>query len=71
MKEPRVKIRISGVARTGLDGRGPYRNKVLPEICGPIHDLSARGVNTVDLIIPRRSLFGLIDTVVNVNRLRL
>ena len=27
VKEPRVKIRISGVARTGLDGRGPYRNK--------------------------------------------
>jgi len=26
VKEPRVKIRISGVARTGLDGRGPYRN---------------------------------------------
>jgi hypothetical protein len=27
VKEPRVKIRISGVARAGLDGRGPYRNK--------------------------------------------
>ena len=27
VKEPRVKIRISGVARTGLDGIGPYRNK--------------------------------------------
>ena len=27
VKEPRVKIRISGVARTGLDGRGPCRNK--------------------------------------------
>ena len=27
VKEPRVKIRISGVARTGQDGRGPYRNK--------------------------------------------
>ena len=26
VKEPRVKIRISGVARTGQDGRGPYRN---------------------------------------------
>jgi len=26
VKEPRVKIRISGVARTGLDGIGPYRN---------------------------------------------
>jgi len=30
-----------------------------------------RGVNTVELSIPRRSRFGLIDTVVNVNRLRL
>ena len=27
VKEPRVKIRISGVARAGQDGRGPYRNK--------------------------------------------
>jgi len=27
VKEPRVKIRTSGVARAGLDGRGPYRNK--------------------------------------------
>ena len=26
MKEPRVKIRTSGVARAGLDGRGPYRS---------------------------------------------
>jgi hypothetical protein len=27
VKELRVKIRTSGVARVGLDGRGPYRNK--------------------------------------------
>jgi hypothetical protein len=31
VKEPRVKIRISGVARAGQDGRGPYRNMFLQE----------------------------------------
>jgi len=29
VKELRVKIRISGVARAGQDGRGPYRNRTL------------------------------------------
>ena len=35
VKELRVKIRISGVARTGLDGIGPYRNSKDEELfCG-------------------------------------
>ena len=37
----------------------------------PFKIAALRGVNTGGLSIPRRSQFGLVDTVVNVNRLRL
>ena len=37
---------------------------------GPFKIAALRGVNTVELVIPRHSRFGLIDLVVNVNRLR-
>ena len=37
---------------------------------GPFKIAALRGVNTVELVIPRRSRFGLVDPVVNVNRLR-
>ena len=45
--------------------------KFFPKFVGPFKIAALRGVNTVELSIPRRSQFGLIDTVVNVNRLRL
>ena len=37
VKEPRVKIRTSGVARAGLNGRGPYRNTVVTSDVGDNH----------------------------------
>jgi hypothetical protein len=51
-----------------LHGEHP---KFFPKFVGPFKIAALRGVNTVELSIPRRSQFGLIDTVVNVNRLRL
>jgi hypothetical protein len=45
--------------------------KFFPKFVGPFKIAALRGVNTVELSIPRRSQFSLIDTVVNVNRLRL
>ena len=45
--------------------------KFFPKFVGPFKIAALRGVNTVELSIPRRSQFGLIDTMVNVNRLRL
>jgi len=54
VKEPRVKIRISGVARTGQDGRGPYRNTTgeipqegvrYPTGSAPRHRLQTRSYN--------------------------
>ena len=45
--------------------------KFFPKFVGPFKIAALRGVNTVELSIPRRSQFGLIDTVVNLNRLRL
>ena len=44
--------------------------KFFPKFVGPFTIAALRGVNTVELSIPRRSRFGLIDPVVNVNRLR-
>ena len=40
-------------------------------LLAPFKVAAWRGVNTVELSIPRCSQFGLIDTVVSVNRLRL
>ena len=37
---------------------------------GPFKIAALRGVNTVELVIPCQSRFGLVDPVVNVNRLR-
>ena len=51
-----------------LHGEHP---KFFPKFVGPFKIAALRGVNTVELSIPRRSQFGLIYTVVNVNRLRL
>ena len=45
--------------------------KFFPKFVGPFKVAALRGVNTVELSIPRRSQFGLIGTVVNLNRLRL
>jgi hypothetical protein len=45
--------------------------KFFPKFVGPFKIAALRGVNTVELSIPRRSQFGLIGTVVNLNRLRL
>ena len=45
--------------------------KFFPKFVGPFKIAPLRGVNAVELSIPRRSQFSLIDTVVNVNRLRL
>ena len=45
--------------------------KFFPKFVGPFKIAAWRGVNTVELSIPRCSQFGLIDTVVSVNRLRL
>ena len=39
--------------------------KFFPKFVGPFKIAALRGVNTVELSIPRRSQFGLIDTVVN------
>jgi len=44
--------------------------KFFPKFVGPFKIAALRGVNTVELIIPRQSRFGLVDPVVNVNRLR-
>ncbi len=45
--------------------------KFFPKFVGPFKIAALRGVDTVELSIPRRSQFGLIGTVVNLNRLRL
>ena len=45
--------------------------KFFPKFVGPFKIAALRGVNTVELSIPRRSQFSLIVTVVNGNRLRL
>ena len=44
--------------------------KFFPKIVGPSLIKELRGVNTVELQIDRRTRFGLIDPVVNVDRLR-
>jgi hypothetical protein len=44
--------------------------KFFPKLVGPFKIAALRGVNTVELSIPRQSRFGLVDPVVNVNRLR-
>ena len=45
--------------------------KFFPKFVGPFKIAALRGVNTVELSILLCSQFGLVDTVVNVNRLRL
>jgi hypothetical protein len=44
--------------------------KFFPKFVGPFVIAELRGVNTVELQIPPQTRFGLIDTVVNVDRLR-
>ena len=44
--------------------------KFFPKFVGPFVIKELRGVNTVELDIPPSTRFGLIDTVVNVDRLR-
>ena len=44
--------------------------KFFPKFVGPFKIAALRGINTVELVIPRNSRFGLIDPVVNVDRLR-
>ena len=45
--------------------------KFFPKFVGPFKIAALRGVNTVELSIPRRSQFSLIDTVVNVSQFSL
>ncbi len=49
--------------------RGEHR-KFFPKFVGPFVIKEFRGINTVELQIPPQTRFGLIDTVVNVHRLR-
>ena len=44
--------------------------KFFPKFVGPFIVKELRGINTVELRIPPQTRFGLIDTVVNVDRLR-
>jgi hypothetical protein len=44
--------------------------KFFPKFVGPFVIAELRGVNTVELQIPPQTRFGLIDTIVNIDRLR-
>ena len=44
--------------------------KFFPKFVGPFIVKELRGINTVELRIPPKTRFGLIDTVVNIDRLR-
>jgi len=64
--EPGEKVLLSS---EHLSLRGEHR-KFFPKFVGPFAIKELRGINTVELQIPPKSRFGLIDTVVNVDRLR-
>jgi transposase InsO family protein len=64
--EPGEKVLLSS---EHLALRGEHR-KFFPKFVGPFTIKELRGINTVELQIPPKSRFGLIDTVVNVDRLR-
>jgi hypothetical protein len=44
--------------------------KFFPKFVGPFVVKELRGINTVELRVPPKTRFGLIDTVVNIDRLR-
>jgi hypothetical protein len=64
--EPGEKVLLSS---EHLSLRGEHR-KFFPKFVGPFTIKELRGINTVELQIPPKSRFGLIDTVVYVDRLR-